>query len=186
MPQPSPLVFFFRRIFLLGILALIIWGLVALFGFVGGLFNQKPPTTVTEGQECAPGTVAVNAVIGDGTTEQLSFAAGVNPYLWFTLTNTGTVACKFNGGPRVTFFTIKSGDEQIWSSRDCDRTGLVDKWVTLKPKTTFVWPANDWRRVHSSATGCGEGEDPVLPGAYALTAEVNGVISGNYEQFLIN
>ena len=128
----------------------------------------------------------MNSVIGDGTTEQLSFAAGVNPYLWFTLTNTGTVACKFNGGPRVTFFTIKSGDEQIWSSRDCDRTGLVDKWVTLKPNTTFVWAANDWRRVHSSSTGCGDGQDPALPGAYALTAEVNGVISGNYEQFLIN
>jgi hypothetical protein len=186
MSQPSQLVFFFRRIFLLGILALIIWGLVALVGFVGGLFNQQPAATITEGQECAPGTVSVNSVIGDGTTEQLSFAAGVNPYLWFTLTNTGTVACKFNGGPRVTFFTIKSGDEQIWSSRDCDRTGLVDKWVTLKPNTTFVWAANDWRRVHSSSTGCGEGQDPALPGAYALTAEVNGVISGNYEQFLIN
>jgi hypothetical protein len=186
MSQPSQLVFFFRRIFLLGILALIIWGLVALVGFVGGLFNQQPAATITEGQECAPGTVSVNSVIGDGTTEQLSFDAGVNPYLWFTLTNTGTVSCKFNGGPRVTFFTIKSGDEQIWSSRDCDRTGLVDKWVTLKPNTTFVWKANDWRRVHSSSTGCGDGQDPALPGAYALTAEVNGVISGNYEQFLIN
>lgn len=186
MPQPTPLVYFFRRIFLLGILALIIWGLVALVGLVGGLFNQSSNGEVAKGQECAPGTVSVNAVIGDGKTEQLSFAAGVDPYLWFTLTNTGSVTCEFNGGPRVTFFTIKSGEEQIWSSRDCDRTGLVDKWVTLQPNATLVWPANDWRRVHSSSTGCGDGEKPALPGAYALTAEVNGVISGNYEQFLIN
>ena len=186
MPQPSPLVFFFRRIFVLGVLALLIWGVIALFGWVGGLFNQKPSNIVTAGQECAPGTVSVNAVIGDGTTEQLSFDAGVNPYLWFTLTNNGTVACKFNGGPRVTFFTIKSGEEQIWSSRECDRGGLVDKWVTLQSNQVLVWPANDWLRVHSSSTGCGAGQDPVLPGAYALTAEVNGVISGNYEQFLLN
>ena len=186
MSQPSPLVFFFRRVFVLGILALLIWGVVALFGLVGGLFNHKPSNTLTAGTECAPGTVAVNAVIGDGTTEQLSFAKGVNPYLWFTLTNTGTVACKFNGGPRVTFFTIKSGTEQIWSSRECNRAGLVDKWVTLQPNQSLTWTANDWLRVHSSSSGCGEGQTPVLPGAYALTAEVNGVISGNYEQFLLN
>lgn len=185
MSSPSPLVFLIRRIFVLGVLALLIWGVIAIFGAIGNMFNQKP-STLADGQECAPGTVSVAAVIGDGKTEVLSFEAGVNPMLSFTLTNTGTTTCKFNGGPRVTFFTIKSGDEQIWTSRQCDRTGLVDKWVTLAPNQTLRWPANSWYRVHSSESGCGEGQDPVLPGAYALTAEVNGVISGNYEQFLLN
>ena len=185
MSRPSPLVFLLRRIFVLGVLALLIWGIIALLGWVGSLFNQKP-STLTDGQECAPGVVTVAAVIGDGKQEVLSFDAGVNPMLSFTLTNTGTVTCKFNGGPRVTFFTIKSGDEQIWTSRQCDRSGLIDKWVTLAPGKSLVWPAGEWYRVHSSESGCGEGQDPVLPGAYALTAEVNGVISGNYEQFILN
>ena len=186
MSQPSPLVFLIRRIFVLGILALIIWGLVAAVGAVGSFFGAKPPASDGAGQECGPGTVSVNAIIGDGTTEQLSFASGVKPSLWFTLTNVGKVPCKFNGGPRVTFFTIKSGSEQIWTSRECDRAGLVDTWVPLKAGETLSWPASQWYLVRSSSSGCGVGQTPVVPGAYSLTAEVNGVISGNYEQFIIN
>jgi hypothetical protein len=174
-----------RRIFVLGVLALIIWGIIALFGFVGGLFNHNSATVEQNGQVCAPGTVSVRAMVGDGSAEKLSFAAGEQPMLWFTLTNTGKVTCQFNGGPRVTFFTIKSGTEQIWTSRDCNRAGLTDKFVTLKSGQTLSWPANSWYRVHSSSGGCGNGQAPVLPGAYFLTAEVNGVISGNYEQFIL-
>ena len=174
-----------RRLFLLAILSLIIWGVVAFFGWVGSLFA---PASASKSNlaECAPGTVAVSALVGDGNKEVLSFQADQNPMITFTLTNTGTVACKFNGGPRVTFFTIKSDQEKIWSSRQCDRTGLVDKWVDLAPGKTMIWAADYWYRVHSSDSGCGEGQLPVLPGAYSLTAEVNGVISGNYEQFILN
>ena len=182
MSQPAPYVFFLRRLIALGVVALVIWGVIAL---ISGAIPKANPTT-TAGQECAPGTVTVNAVVGDGTVEKLTFETCVNPSLWFTLKNTGTVACNFNGGPRVTFFTIKSADEQIWTSRDCDRTGLVDKWVSIKPGETFTWAANDWYRVHSSDSGCGTGQTPAVPGAYSLTAEVNGVISSNYEQFLLN
>ncbi|MFM1785187.1 MAG: hypothetical protein RLZZ108_211 [Actinomycetota bacterium] len=186
MSQPAPYVFALRRLIALVLVGLILWGIFSAIGSFFAGFGAKPTATETPGQECAPGTVSVTAVVGDGKTERLSFDAGVNPWLWFTVTNTGTVTCKFNAGPRVTFFTIKSADEQIWTSRNCDRAGLVDKWVTLKSGQYITWPANEWYRVHSSDTGCGTGQDPVLPGAYSLTAEVNGVISNNYEQFLLN
>ncbi|MEY2676307.1 MAG: hypothetical protein RL510_327 [Actinomycetota bacterium] len=187
MSQPAPYVFALRRLIALVLVGLILWGIFSAIGSFFAGFGAKPTATETPGQECAPGTVSVTAVVGDGKTERLSFDAGVNPWLWFTVTNTGTVTCKFNAGPRVTFFTIKSADEQIWTSRHCLRKDLVDKWVTLKSGQYVTWDAGEWLRVHSSnETGCGEGSDPVSPGAYSLTAEVNGVISNNYEQFLLN
>jgi hypothetical protein len=128
----------------------------------------------------------VNAVIGDGKAEQLSFDVSVYPKLWFTISQSGNAACSFNAGPKSTFFTIKSGGEQIWSSRECLRAGLVDKWLVLQPNTTYKTVANEWRKVYSSSTGCGDGQQPVSPGAYALIVEVNSVISENYEQFIIN
>lgn len=187
MSQPAPYVFALRRLIALVLVGLILWGIFSAIGSFFAGFGAKPSATETPGQECAPGTVSVTAVVGDGKTERLSFDAGVNPWLWFTVTNTGTVTCKFNAGPRVTFFTIKSADEVIWKSEDCKREGLVDHWLTLKPNSTFSWDAGVWYRVHSSnTTGCGKGSKPVDPGAYSLTAVVNGVISNNYEQFLLN
>ena len=177
-----------RRLFVLGILALIIWGLISGVSWVVGLFtpHSTAPTNVeTNGQECAPNSVAVKALVGDGTSEKLRFAANEQPMLYFSLTNNGKVTCQFNGGPRVTFFTITSGSDQIWTSRDCDRAGLVDKFVTLKPGETLVWPSNSWFRVRSSSTGCGTGQAAVLPGAYNLQVEVGGVLS-NQEQFILN
>ena len=187
MSRPSPVVLLLRRIFVLGVLALIIWGIISGIGWVVGLFgpHTATPTNIeTNGQECAPNSVTGKAMVGDGTSEKLSFAPAEQPMLYFSLTNTGKVTCQFNGGPRVTFFTITSGTDQIWTSRDCDRAGLVDKFVTLKPGQTLEWPSNSWYRVRSSSTGCGSGQTPVLPGAYNLQVEVAGVLSGQ-QQFLL-
>jgi hypothetical protein len=104
----------------------------------------------------------------------------------FTIKNVGTVTCTFNAGPAVQFFTIRSGNDLIWSSKDCLRKGLEDNFVSLEPGQSQVRNPTPWDRVRSSSTGCNaESEIPVAPGAYNLTAEVNGVLSdGN--QFLLN
>jgi hypothetical protein len=109
---------------------------------------------------------------------------GDNPYLWFRLTNSGPVACSFNAGPAVQFFTIKSGNDQIWTSRECDRTGLQNQDVTLEPGKPVESPTNSWLRVRSSNSGCGADQAPVDAGAYNLTVEVNGVLS-QPNQFLL-
>lgn len=188
MPQPTARTFLIRRLIALGLLVAIIWGVIAgvgaLIGFVGSLFS--PSTTITAGAPCAPGTVSVTAIVGDAAGEKLSFESAERPQLWFRITNNGTVACKFNAGARVQFFKITSGDELIWTSRDCPRAGLDDLEVTLKPGESKESGKNDWYRVRSSSSGCGDGQVPVDAGAYKLYAEVNGVLSDNLEQFLLN
>ncbi|MEY4310721.1 MAG: hypothetical protein RLZ71_647 [Actinomycetota bacterium] len=188
MPQPTARTFLIRRLIVLGLLIAIIWGVVAgvgaLFGAIGSWF--APATTITAGAPCAPGTVGVTAIVGDASGEKLSFEGSERPQVWFRITNNGTVACKFNAGPRVQFFKITSGDELIWNSKDCPRAGLGDLEVTLKPGESKESGKNEWYRVHSSSSGCGDGQVPAEAGAYKLYAEVNGVLSDNLEQFLLN
>ncbi|MFM5904052.1 MAG: hypothetical protein ACKOOD_03085 [Microbacteriaceae bacterium] len=194
--QPlDPAIYRRRRIILLVIVGLLLWGLIsgvmAVVGMVSSWFgggNPQPSAsqTVAAGQPCAVGEVRVDAVVGNADgTEAESFATGKNPNLWFKLTNVGSVSCTFDAGPAVQFFTIKSGNDQIWDSHNCDRAGLQSSVITLEPGVPQQSAPSPWFRVRSSDTGCGADQTPVDAGAYNLVATVNGVISeGN--QFLIN
>lgn len=192
-----------RRIGALVVLVLVVWLLISLisavFGWVGHLFNPGGSTPSTSQSAspsaeasgavaaCAPGVVTVNAVIGDGKTAFSSFAPGVNPKLWFTLTNTGRVACTFNVGSAVQFFTITSGAETIWTSKQCDRSKDTDAIIKLDPSVALKSNPSPWVRVRSSDSGCGANQTQAIAGgaSYHVKAEVNGVIS-NDVQFILN
>ena len=170
-----------RRALALIVLALLIWLVSSLVSCATGGPNGTPATGA--GASCAPGAVTVTSHIGDGETDLTEFAAGVNPLVWVSVKNVGKVACTFDAGPAVTFFTFKSGEEVIWTSSKCDRTGLKSEVVTLAPgeeKSQAPW---EWKKVYSSAGTCGEGEVSALPGSYTLSTDVNGVLSENYLQF---
>lgn len=169
-----------RRAAALVILALLGWLIFSLVSCSTG--NSANIAGVT-GAKCAPGAVTVTSHIGDGQTDLTEFAADVNPLVWVSVKNVGKVACTFDAGPAVTFFTFKSGEEVIWASEKCDRTGLQNQEVTLQPgeeKSQAPW---EWKKVYSSVGTCGEGEVAALPGSYTLSTEVNGVLSENYLQF---
>lgn len=182
-----------RRIAALAILAILVIIIVSIVNSLSQpTGNTANPTASNSSNasvtECAPGVVSIEVFAGDGSSRQSAFSAGVNPYLWFTVTNTGTVDCTFNAGSAVTFFTITSGDQTIWSSKQCDRTGTTDAVITLAAGKTIPAEPSQWMRVFSSATGCGPEQAPVTAGgaSYHLAVEVNGVLSGNDEQFLLN
>jgi hypothetical protein len=188
-----------RRAFALVVLILLVWALVAAISSFFNSIGAKAPTqssspvvTAAPGQACVPGSVLVTAFIGDGTKSQASFDTDVKPLIWFSLTNTGKVDCTFSAGSRVQFFTITSGPETIWSSKDCDRSKDVDYTATLKPNVPQTSPAQTWSRVHSAGngpgSGCGVGQAAVTAGgaSYHLKAEVGGVISSNDVQFVLN
>ena len=190
----SPQIYRRRRIVVLVIVALLLWGIIAgvsaVFGWIGSMFNPSPSAspsqTVAEGQPCASGDVQVVANVGNADGGDIeSFATGQNPYLWFKITNIGSVSCTFDAGPAVQFFEIKSGNDLIWDSHNCDRSGLQSQVLTLAPGEPQASPPVAWLRVRSSSTGCGEGQVPVDPGAYTVVAEVNGVLSDK-NQFLLN
>jgi hypothetical protein len=190
----SPQIYRRRRIVAIAGVVLVGWAIIslvsAIVGAIGSAFSGPTPSvapTNVEGQQCASGDIMATAVVGrkDGS-EAESFATGEQPYMWFTIKNVGTVTCTFNAGPAVQFFTIRSGDDLIWTSRDCARAGLIDQVVSLEPGESMSNPTSVWERVRSSSTGCNaETQVPVTPGAYKLTVEVNGVISDT-NQFLLN
>ena len=184
-----------RRLIAIAILCGIILGVVAgvsaLFGWVGALMNPSPAPTLVAGAECQAQQISVEAKVGTANSEsQTAFNPDENPYFWFTLTNIGSVSCKLNAGSSVTFYTITSGSDRIWSSKDCLEVLREDTEITLNPNEPISAQPSDWQRVRSTISGCSIADDQVpveADGAsYFLEAEVNGILSSNKPQFVLN
>ena len=201
--RPTSTTYRNRRIVALVVLAVvvtIVWNIVAgIVGFFSGIFNggdAKPAATssapATPGvlADCAPGTVTVQANVGIDSTPQSVFAAKVKPSFWFTLTNTGSVACNFNAGSKVSFFTVTSGKEVIWDNKDCKTraTSDTDFILALQPGAPIAATPSVWDRVSSSSKGCDATTEKTVAGggaSYHLVATVNGVKSPDV-QFILN
>mgnify|MGYP000039874040 FL=1 len=180
--RPAPHIIRRRRIALLVVLALLAWGIWAGVSAIAGLFGGAKKAA--EISACAPGVVSVTAFAGDGEKHQDAFPNGVKPYIWFSLVNNGKVSCKFNAAPATQYFRIKTGEQVIWTSEQCDRAGLKDNdEIELKPGKPKSSPPSQWFRVYSSDGGCGEGQAPAFVGTYSLSVEVNKVVSSNDETF---
>lgn len=185
-----------RRRIVFGALAivvlLLVWGLFSsIASFFAGL-APKPEATPTASQglvaACEPGMVQIIAGIGDASqTPKAQFASGENPFLWFNMTNNSKVACTFDAGSLVSFFQIKSGEQLIWDSKQCERSADVSAVGILQPGQSLNSPASTWLRVFSSVTGCSTAQQPAVAGgaSYQLKATVNGVES-NVVQFTLN
>jgi hypothetical protein len=207
--RPSQTTYRNRRIIALAVLAvvvIIVWNVVAgVVGFFSGVFHGGSPkpavtssaapgatTAATPGAlaDCAPGTVSVQATVGLGGTQQNVFAAKVKPSFSFSITNTGSVACNFNAGSKVSFFTVTSGKEVIWDNKDCKSRAAsdVDYVVALQPGVPVPSNPSTWDRVYSSSTGCDATTQKPVAGAgasYHLVATVNGIKSPDV-QFILN
>lgn len=194
--QLRPSVIWARRVIALLVLGGLIWGAVAVvsgvIGWVGGLINPNKAPTQVAGADCQPQQIRVEANVGTADKQyQGAYNPDEYPYFWFTVTNTGSVECKMNVGSSVTFYRVKSGNDNIWYSADCRLdTPREDYVTTLQPNAPIAAPSSDWQRVRSSADGCSveDGLPAVAAGgaSYLLTAEVNGIISENTVQFVLN
>ena len=137
---------------------------------------------------CDPGQLELVARVGDASGPRESFDGEELPLLWYEIVSKATDPCTFNVGTSVTFFTITSGEETIWSSRQCDRTADTDLVALLEPGVSKRAQGAEWRRVRSSQSdGCGAGAPTVVAegASYHLRVEVNGVLSQNKQQFLL-
>ena len=192
---PPTSVIVVRRLLVLAILAGLIWGVVsgvsAVFGWVGALVNPTPVPTLVAGAACQSQQITVEAQVGTATGErQTAFNPGENPYFWFTVTNIGSVPCTINAGSNVSFYSLTSGSDKIWSSKDCLGVTRESAAVTLEPAVPVSAPPSDWQRVRSSNSGCSVADGQVAVGAegasYFLQAEVSGILSANKPQFVLN
>jgi hypothetical protein len=186
------------------LLALLIIGVWAWISIANPFGSSEPPmtastssesatvsaeaTTETEAPVCQPGVVQVEVMIGNDTETLNTFSSDQTPMIWYSIVNTGLEDCKFNVGLRGTFFTITSGDQTYWSSKQCDRDGLTDSDVVLPSNQAVAAMRSPWDKVYSSENGCNaENNEPVPTGGatYKIKVEVNGVISEE-KSFILN
>jgi hypothetical protein len=189
-PQPKNIYWRRRLLVLLGVVAVIVIIILIVVRPGGGKPTAAPTNTntthapVVAATACDPSDVKVT-----GVTDALSYAAGVDPQLSLTITNTGSAACSFKDGSDQQVYVITSGTEKIWSSKDC-QTGAVSATTTLKPGVAVKSTPFAWTRTRSNPAACSATNAPqVIAGgaSYHLTVTVNGVTSAKADspQFIL-
>ncbi|MFB0836002.1 hypothetical protein ACX8Z9_15825 [Arthrobacter halodurans] len=181
--------------------ALVIWGIAALAGLLGGDRSASGTTPPEPGASApaAPESPAPPADGGDGDgdaegspdegsaagcppgdvtvearTDQSSYGAQENPVLEMTIVNTGDASCALNVGTSQQEFTIVSGSDRIFSTSDC-LAGATDVGVAVGPGQRET-ARFTWERVRS-APGCKEVAAKPRPGTYVFTAKLGDVAS---------
>lgn len=187
-----------RRIIALAVLVAMVallWSLVAaaiglVQGVLGGTGTAPAGTGGSSAVEaCETNSILLEPIVADaGGAAQASFDTGINPFFGYRVTNIGSEECSLDLGAKDTYYRVTSGEETIWTSENCDRTGLVSSIVTLKPNEPRSNALSDWYRVKSSSTGCGAEQTPVTAGgaSYHLSVEVGGMVSKETSQFILN
>ncbi|HEY4268559.1 MAG TPA: hypothetical protein VGM94_10255 [Galbitalea sp.] len=189
-PQPPKTYWRRRLLVLLGVLVVILI-IILLIVRPGGSPKAAPsntpkPASTTSSTPavttCKPAALDVEAV-----TDAVTYAAGVEPKLSLTITNNGAAACTFKVGTDVQEYTITSGTEKIWSSKDCQTNPVADT-VTLQPGTPVQSTPFPWDRTRSDPATCKSTTRPkvIANGAsYHLGVTVNGVASAKSRQFIL-
>jgi hypothetical protein len=187
-PQPKNVYWRRRLLVVIGIVAVIVIIILIVARPGGGkptaTHTTTPPTSVAAAPACKTGDVKVV-----GVTDALSYAAGVDPMLSLTITNTSSSACTFKDGSDQQVYVITSGTEKIWSSKDC-QTDAVSATTTLQPGVAIKSTPFAWTRTRSNPAACSATNAPqvVAGGAsYHLTVTVNGVSSAKADspQFVL-
>ena len=110
-----------------------------------------------------------------------------DPRVAMSIKNTGSDDCHTDLGSAQQVLTISSGDEQYWSSRDC-QTGGTNQDVTIKAGQELTTPAIEWDRTRSSTTTCDSSRPSVTAGgaSYHLQVAVGDLESEESAQFVLN
>lgn len=174
---------------LLGVVALLVWGVTAVVGLVtdrggpvaavegllsGGSSEASggadDASTVSDGpvqpEDCSPVDIDA-AVAPDGG------AGGGAVALAVTVTNDGELPCLLDAGSASLVLTVTSGEDRVWSSGDCgsgpaERRLLLD--VGDSAETTVTWD-----RVRSEP-GCPGGQRSSGAGTYTVEARLGSAV----------
>ena len=196
-PQPSRVYWRRRLVVALGLVAVITIIILIVVkpgsGAPAGSTTPKPSSSQTStnapadsaatsnGVECDPAKVSVEA-----TTDATSYEAGVTPVLSFTLKSLMTEPCTLPVGTDVQEYQVTSGDELIWSSKDC-QSDSTPATTVLTPGVPKGGPAVTWDRTRSSVDTCDTAREPVIAegASYHLNVIVGDLTSTNTRQFLL-
>jgi hypothetical protein len=194
-PQPANVYFRRRLIVLGGLVAVIVIILLIVFAPKGG--DEKPgasetpkPTTSSSAppvsadpSACDPAVISLEAITDAG-----SYPSGVNPLISMRITNNGAAACTLNVGTDVQEYKITSGNDEIWTSKDC-QANPAENEILIEPGADNAQSTTPfaWDRTRSSADTC-DGTRPGVTGggaSYHLTVLLGDVESEETKQFLL-
>ncbi len=196
----SPAVYRRRRL-VVGVLALLIivglvFGAVAVIKmFAGGNAEADGATTApgqttpaqagqdskaaTESQPASPTPTpqsgcADSKVVVEASTDKSVYQAGAKPVLTLSVSNKGEKPCEVNVGTSQMEFLVTSGDDRVFSSRDC-QAEPSDLVRTIEPgkseKANFMWERN------RTTPGCNPVEMNPKPGYYVLVTKLGERVS---------
>lgn len=192
-PQPAKVYWRRRLVVLLGLLAIVVIVVLILVQPRGGTPTSSPsgsgsgpspsPSSSASGEviDCDPAKVTLEPI-----TDAASYDPGVNPQLSFGLKSTMTEPCLLAAGSDLQEFRITSGEELIWSSRDC-QTDPVAAEVVLQPGVPKQSTPIPWDRTRSSTDTCDVAREPVVAGgaSYHLSVVIGDIESATTKQFLL-
>ena len=137
---------------------------------VGAAPASQAPTTDPIAATTTPTATPVcdlNLVTVTASTDQPAYAAGQNPVLSMKITNGGAAACQVNVGTSQMEFLVMSGEDRIFSSKDCQAKGddLVKQIDPGKSEVAnFPWQRN------RTTEGCGVISAKPAAGTYTFKA----------------
>jgi len=193
-PQSAKVYWRRRLIVGIGALAVILIIVLIVSRLAAGAPEPTPGTTKTPSGSASPSGASTNAagdkacdptkVVVTPGTDAVSYAAGVNPVLTFSLKTTET--CILSAGSDVQEFRVTSGDELIWSSKDC-QTDQVAAEIQLKQGVPFPGSSLTWDRTRSATDTCDAAREQVIAGgaSYHLEVMVDGITSPETKQFIL-
>ncbi|VXB95019.1 hypothetical protein [Frigoribacterium sp. 9N] len=149
--------------------------------------TADPADTSTEGASDAA-TCSTRDIELKPVTDKTSYAATELPQISMSITNSGRADCSIDLGSAQQTLVITSGEEQYWSSKDCQVNG-TNQVVTLTAGQTLSTPPIAWDRTRSSADTCeSTSREPVTAGGatYRLAVSVGDITSADTAQMILN
>lgn len=139
--------------------------------------------TAVDGARCAASAVELVPVV-----DKQVFAPTELPQISMSVTNTGSSDCVINLGSGQQKLVVTSGEEQWWSSADC-QVDPTDQDVTLTAGQTLSTPAIAWDRTRSTTDTCDADSRQAVPAGgatYRLTVSVGDVTSADSAPMILN
>ncbi len=184
-PRPPARVFWIRRFVVLGLPLLLVVLLVVWLTGRGGddapvaapptpqapVPSAEPtPENETGVPHCAPEQLALAVTPGAE-----AFPAGTDPTFEVAVTNSGAEPCLVDVGDTQREIVITSGEDRVWSSRDCTPADAPERMLLLAggqaDVTQLAWPRE------RSAPGCADGLPTPGAGTYSVSVQAAGASS---------
>ncbi|MBF4606452.1 hypothetical protein [Curtobacterium sp. VKM Ac-1393] len=143
--------------------------------------SAAPSGAAADGATCSKDQVVLTPVL-----DKQAYGPTEDPKIAMSIENSGTNSCHLDLGSAQQVLTISSGEEQYWSSKDC-QTGGTNQDVTIKAGQTLTTPAITWDRTRSSSTTCDASRPAVSAdgASYHLEVAVGNLESKSSVQFIL-